>query len=422
MDEHFLHFIWKFQKFNDRDLRTTDNTAISVFHQGYHNHDSGPDFEEARILIGNVEWAGNVEIHLLSSDWHKHRHSENKAYNNVVLHVVWKHDQEIQIGGQPVPTLELQKIIDPDFVLEYQNHVSASSPIACQNQYEDHLKISYLSMIDKALVERLERKADLLLHALKKRNSDWEQIVFQSLMENFGFSTNKPAFQRLSESITFSVLKKNLDSILSVESILFGQAGFLEKPVDDYQSTLAEEYSYLKSKHRLQSGMLSHEWKFSKMRPANFPSLRIGQIASLLHQQSGFFSKVLEVGSYEDALNLLSFELNPYWSHHYNFGKTRKSPKHALGINSKESIVINTIAPILAAYAKYTRNDVFMEKATKILERMPAEANNITKKWRFLGGSAENAFESQGQIQLYKEYCDKRRCLSCAVGVSLLSG
>jgi len=421
MNENFLHFIWKYQRFNNSNLKTTAGEKLTVYYNGSHNHDSGPDFEEARIRIGTVDWAGNIEVHTKSSDWIKHDHSNNQAYETVILHVVWEHDQEILIQGEPIPTLALKERVDKELIDTYEDHISSMSPIACASHSSEILDISFFSMFDKVMIERLKRKAGEILAILKANQNDWDEASYQTLARNFGFSTNKYAFSELSKRTPFSILKKNINNIIGIEALLFGQAGFLENVSDPYQQSLAKEFSFLKSKYELPPSLSKHEWKFGKMRPANFPSLRIAQFASLLYSQPRFFTHISDSEQSDEIIRLFTFELPDYWNSHYDFGKERKKPVHTIGKHSKDHLLINTVAPLLTAYAQHTKNDLFMERAVALLEQITPENNRITKHWSGIDRKPKNAFESQAQIQLFNEYCKKRKCLSCAVGVSLLS-
>lgn len=420
MDESFLHFVWKYQRFNAIDLKTTDGQDIIVFRPGNHNHDSGPDFEEARVKLEKLEWSGSIEIHIKSSDWVRHNHSEDKAYKNVILHVVWEHDHELFIDHELIPTLELKNLVDSKLVSEYQKHIEEKDPIACASQFSSKLEMPYLAMIEGVLVERLEQKAAEILKILQETHNDWDEVFYRLLVTNFGFYTNKLVFRQLTQKLPFATLKKNLSDLTKLEALFFGQAGFLDNPVDQYQGKLREEFNYLKSKHNLPPAIQKHEWKFGKMRPANFPSLRIAQISNLFYSQPRIFINLIESEDINKIFSLLRFKLSPYWNSRYDFGKTRKPPKNTIGIKSIENIAINTMAPILAAYSKYMKDPYYMDRAIDLLEKIPPEDNRITKEWKRIGKTPKNAMDSQAQIQLYREYCNKRKCLSCSVGVTLL--
>lgn len=422
MEESFIQFIWRYQKFDPAHLKTTNGLPLCIFNAGNHNHDSGPDFEEARIKIATIEWAGNVEIHVRSSDWDKHQHSKNRAYSSVILHVVWEHDKEILIEGKPVPTLELKAIVNPKLIHHYKTHIDQPEPIACASQNSARLNLSFLSMFDKLLVERLERKAEEILDSLKETKNNWEEACYRTLAANFGFSTNKHAFYSLSKKIPFYILKKNLSSVEKTEALLFGQAGFLEDPMDEFHEQRKNEFEFLRVKFSLSVPINKHEWKFGRMRPANFPSIRIAQFASLLSSRPRLFTELIDDPSHKAMLHLLDVSLPEYWKNHYDFGKKRVNAMNkAFGKSSKDILLINTFAPILAAYAKHTGDHSYLDRAVSLLAEIPPEQNNVTKHWTAIGRQPQNAFDSQAQIQLFNEYCKKRKCLSCAIGVSLLN-
>lgn len=421
MDEQFLHYIWKYQKFSKALVQTIDEQNISIFDTGKHNHDSGPDFEEARIKIGDLEWAGQVEIHINSSDWISHNHQNDIAYNNVILHVVWNHDKEITINEQPIPTLELKNYVGMELLSRYKQHINAADEIPCTSQLKNISSMTIAGMIDRAMIDRLECKADRILQELNKTNSDWEDVTYRTLASNYGFSTNKEAFIRLSELLPFSKLKKALQSEKATEALLYGQAGFLEKMQDDYQKSLKEEYSYLRQKFQLDDPMVKPQWKFGKLRPANFPTVRIAQLSSLLHRHPKLFSLLIETKNIKELRKELLVPMSNYWQMHYEFGKIRKTPSSSMGTSSFENLMINSVAPLLAAYSKYTDNQDFMDRAVELLESLAAENNRIIKKWGSAGVNPKSAFDSQALIELFNNYCKRRRCLQCNIGVEILA-
>ena len=420
MDEYFLHYIWKHQKFTSNHLKLKDDQTLLVFQQGYHNQDSGPDFEEARIKIGAIEWVGSIEIHIKSSDWINHQHSSNTAYHNVVLHVVWEHDQEIVVNGDVLPTLELKNIVNPELVLKYKNYLSSKSTFICETQISAAPKITYHTMLSRVMVERLEEKAEKVLQSLRENKNNWEETTYKTLAQNFGFSTNKTAFEKLAQRLPFEILKKHLHDELKTQALVFGQAGFLEDPQDDYQSRLKQEYEFLKTKFDLHAPLSRSEWKFGKMRPANFPSVRLAQFASVLLNNPNLFSKVVSITKPKNLIEELSFEYHAYWKTHYDFGKKKKLLAKKPGSSTLDGILINTITPILAAYSKHVDDQKYIDNALAILESLKSETNRYTKDWIKLGLKPSSAFESQAQIQLIKNYCAKRRCLACNIGVYLL--
>ena len=421
MDEQFLHYIWKYQKFKSADLRIVDEQILHVFYPGNHNHDSGPDFEEARIKIGDIEWAGAVEIHIQSSDWLHHNHQNDKAYESVILHVVWNHNKDIHIGGETIPTLELKGLVDPTIIESYQAHLRSTDEILCAGQIASTSSLCVHSMMDRVLIERLIDKSATIFTELKRNTNDWEQVTYLTIAANFGFSTNKESFIRLARLLPFDKLKKELQSLRSTEALLFGQAGFLEEPIDDYQHGLKSEFQFLHKKHRLNEPLSKAQWKFGKLRPPNFPSVRLSQFAALLHKQPKLFSFLIETENVKEIKKALSVPVGDYWQHHYDFGRPLKKPTESMGVSSFENLLINSVAPLLAAYAKYTDKQAFMDRAIEVLESIPPEQNRITRKWAPLGILSRSAFDSQSLIQLYTSYCQRRRCLQCNIGVEILS-
>ncbi|MEQ9467473.1 MAG: DUF2851 family protein [Ekhidna sp.] len=421
MDEQFLHYIWKYQKFVKAPVQTTGGHDISIFSTGSHNHDSGPDFEEARIKIGDIEWAGQVEVHINSSDWIRHNHQTDAAYDNVILHVVWNHDKEITVNSQPLPTLELKNNVDLELLNKYKRHIHAVDEIPCSSQLPGIHSLTISGMLDRTMIDRLASKAERILQILSKTNNDWEEATYRTLAPNFGFSTNKEAFVRLTELLPFSRLKKALQSAKSTEALLFGQAGFLDEVQDDYQKSLKEEFSYLRQKFQLVDPMVKPQWKFGKLRPANFPSVRIAQLASLLHRHPKLFSLLIETKDLKVLKKELLVEVSDYWQTHYDFGKARKTPSASMGISSFENLLINSVAPLLAAYSKYTDNQDFMNRGVELLESLASEKNRITKKWGSVGIKPKSAFDSQALIELFSNYCKRRRCLQCNIGVEILT-
>ena len=420
MDEHFLHYIWKYQKFSIPNPQLTNGQSLVVFNTGYHNHDSGPDFEEARIKIDDVEWAGHVEIHINASDWNRHNHQTDKAYENVILHVVWNADQDVCIQNTPIPTLELKDIVDFQLLDKYKNHLNTSLPVLCTEYLSRRETMAYSAMIDRVLVERLEQKAEKISTLLKDLGNDWEAFSYVSLCHNFGFATNKHAFAELAHKLPYDVLKKNLNDPIKTQALIFGQSGFLENATDTFQEQLKTEHSYLSAKYKLADPMQSHQWKMGKMRPANFPSVRLSQFSALLCHQPKLFSSLISIQSPKEMIQLFNFELFPYWQSHYDFGKKSIKPIAAPGRSTRENILINTAAPLLAAYSKYSGKQEFMDRAIHLLETIKPEKNRITKIWDEIGKSASSAFESQAQIQLYSEYCSMKKCLQCTIGIEIL--
>ena len=420
--ESFLHFIWQQQYFNKGNLRTTGGEVLNIVKPGFLNRNAGPDFLETQIELEDVVWHGNVEIHVNSSDWDRHQHAKDPAYNNVVLHVVWRQQGEIRRNdGTVIPALELEDRIDQELVKRYEDLVNSPSAVPCQLQFPRVDNIVKMSTIEAAALQRLERKAVEITHLFKPSINDWEEVSYQLFMRNFGFKVNAEAFGELSKRLPLKVIRKHSDKLFQIEALLFGQAGMLEANYnDDYFLQLKKEYDFLSQKYGLRDGrLLNLQWKFARLRPANFPTLRLAQVAALLHKTTHLFSACRDFGL-DELWQLLSTTPSEYWKQHYHFGKKSKNLMKAIGRQSVNNLIVNTVAPVLAAYAIVNDQQEKLDKASALLEALPAEKNRITKSWQALGFDPENALMSQGSIELYNGFCAERRCLSCKVGMTLL--
>jgi hypothetical protein len=425
MNEHFLYFIWQYQYFDKTDLKTTQNQMITILDVGKSNSDAGADFYYAKVLIDDVEWAGTVEIHLKSSDWQAHQHQKNKQYNNVILHVVWEDNQPAQRqDGSVLPTIELKNRVNKDWLYRYQTLLNAQNTIPCEKQFGQVSDLKKIMMLDKALSNRLEDKAFLVKALLIKNQHDWEETTYQLLAKNFGFKINSEPFLRLSQTLPLKILRKHSDNLLQIETLLFGQAGFLQNPEnqDDYLADLQKEYRFLNAKYGLENQQLSVEqWNFLRLRPVNFPTVRLAQFAALIHQYSGFFSLFIET-PVKELMQKLSVSQSEYWQQHYTFAKPTQTKVPSLGKSAIENIIINTVVPILACYAKEKANQDFMDKALQLLENLKAEDNKILKIWQDLGLKVKTAFDSQACLELYNHFCSQKKCLDCTIGLALIQG
>jgi hypothetical protein len=421
MTEAFLHYLWQFQQFDKSFLQTVSGEKITVLKTGILNTDSGPDFTNSRLQINKIEWVGNVEIHLKSSDWQLHRHQYNKAFNNVILHVVWENDQAItRQDGSLIPTVELKSITDIQLLYKYQQLIDNKAIIPCKEHFLEVSNISKFSMLDKVLARRLQQKAQIVEQIFEQNKGDWEETAYQLLARNFGFKLNSETFLRLSQNLPLKVLQKHRDNLTQIEAILFGQAGLIEK-VDEYSEKLSQEYDFFAAKFSLKSSQLnSYEWKFLRTRPANFPTIRIAQLARLIIQQQSFFSLFTQTNLIENLRNALKIDQSLYWQEHYNFGKTANKKLIGLGNESINNILINTVIPLLACYSEKTNNQELMTRCVNFLEALPAEENHITKIWESLGLTIKTAFDSQASIELYNDFCTQKRCLHCNVGIEVL--
>lgn len=422
MQESFLHYIWQFQSFDKNDLRISSNEKLAVFSQGILNGDAGPDFSNAKIKLENIEWAGSVEIHVNSGSWYDHQHHTDPAYENVVLHVVWKEDKKVlRSDGTPMPTLVLENRVDPSLIIRYENLLNSSSPILCEKLFPNVSEITKHGMLDKALMERLEHKAIQIIQLLKSSNNDWEVVTYQHLARNFGFKVNYEPFFQLANSVRRTILLKHSDNLMQIEALLFGQAGFLDYGIkDDYHKTLKQEYQALSSKYQLENQKIGKEqWKFLRLRPANFPTIRIAQFGALIYTHKNFFSKLIEPDS--NIRRLFEVNTSSYWQSHYRFGRATVRSISGMGDESIDNIIMNTVAPLLVAYGKVKDDQEMVDRAVQLLQQIKAEKNKITKSWATSGFAVKNAFDSQGLIELNNNYCLKRRCLACNIGVAILN-
>jgi len=421
MNEAFLHYLWQFQQFDKLSLQTVSGEKISILKTGILNNDAGPDFANARLQINEIEWVGNVEIHIKSSDWKLHKHQNNEAYNNVILHVVWENDQGItRQDGSLIPTVELRSITDIQLLDKYKHLIDNQSVIPCKEQFSEVSNLSKFAILDKVLAIRLQQKAQIVEQIFEQNKGDWEETAYQLLARNFGFKLNSETFLRLAQNLPLKVLQKHRDNLNQIEAMFFGQAGLIEK-ADDYSEKLSQEYDFFATKFSLKSSQLSsHEWKFLRTRPANFPTIRIAQLARLITQQQSFFSLFTQTNLIEDLRNALKIEQSIYWQEHYNFGKTSNKKLVGLGKDSINNILINTVIPLLVFYSEKTDNQELMTRCVNFLEALPAEENHITEMWEGLGLSIKTAFDSQASIELYNNYCTQKRCLKCNVGIEIL--
>jgi hypothetical protein len=423
MTEAFLHYVWQFQYFNKSDLLTTDGDPVSIFSPGNRNTHAGPDFFNAKIRIGEIDWAGSAEIHVHSSGWTDHRHDEDDAYENVILHVVWKEDKKIRRRDHSLlPTLELKNRVHEKLLLQYRRLVNDPNQIPCASFLPSVPSLTWLSMLDKALMQRLETKASQVQTMLARNNNDWDETTYQMLCRNFGFKVNAEPFEQLAQSLPYKALLKHADQPVQVEALLFGQAGFLEeRAADDYFLLLKREYMLLGKKFNLYANRLNKvQWRFLRLRPANFPTLRIAQLAALIGNRKNIFSRVLEALSYQDLHVLFSVNQSSYWQHHYQFCKPVSEAIPPVGTMSIDNIIINTVVPLLVAYGKVRDEQELIDRAVDILQHVAAEENAITKNWNALGVKSSSAGDSQALIELNNSFCLKRRCLDCNIGFSII--
>lgn len=404
---------------------------MQVLHPGFRNYDSGPDFTNARLLIGGQTWGGTVEMHLKTSDWLAHRHQHDRAYDNVILHVVWQNDQPTlsqrieRTNGTILPTLELHPITDTALIDRYALLTDSPDSIPCAGQLQRVSPLRLTAMLDKAMLQRLERKAAGVRAVHNHTNNDWEETAYRLLASNMGFKINAEPMTQLSRAVPLKALLKHRDVLYQSEAMLFGTAGLLDaiSEPDEYVNRLRREYRFFSTKYQLADRQLSAvAWKWGRLRPANFPTLRLAQFARLVTKHASLFS--LFVGSSDAEMLLNSLQISPsdYWHTHYRFGKATLKGAPALGRAAAENIVINTVVPLLAAYAHHREQPAYLDRAVALLEQLPAEHNRLTKQWESLGLGIRTAFDSQAAIELYNEFCTQKKCLNCQIGVGLMKG
>ncbi len=420
--ESILHYIWKFRLFNHQDLKTTLNHSLEIIHPGSANPDAGPDFYHAKIKIEETLWAGNVEIHLRSSDWYKHTHDTDQAYDNVILHVVWINDVDVYHSDRTIiPVLELQHLVDPDLILKVNALSGQAHWIPCEHQLAKVDEFTIKQWLDRMLVERLEEKSGYFKELLYHLKGSWEDTFYISLARSFGFKVNCLPFEMLAKNLPQQLLAKHKDQPLQIEALVFGVAGLLDNNFkDEYPQKLKIEYSFLKNKYGLKS-IDAYLWKFAKTRPDNFPTIRLGQFSALIIKSVHLFSKILETKDVK-ALKSLFIELpvNDYWKSHYLFDHEQKRLSKQIGNSSVDVLLINTVAPLLFSYGKEMDKEQYVQNADDILQTLKAEKNLIVNKFAVLGIRARSSFESQALLQMKNNYCNQKKCLNCSIGIKIL--
>ena len=420
MKEDFLHYLWKFKKFDVSNLHTSNGEAITIINSGQYLQLAGPDFFNAQITIAKQKWAGNVEIHLKSSDWYVHHHERDEAYDSVILHVVWEHDTEIfRKNNTEIPVLELKKYVAKEALENYQSLMTAKSWVFCEEELASIDSFTFKNWQERLFFERLERKSKHIQELLEQTNQDWEAVLFCLLAKNFGLNTNGNLFLRIVQSIPFTIIRKESFELENLEALLFGKAGLLMVDKEDsYFKDLATRFTYLSHKYQLEESVFEPV-QFFKHRPDNFPTIRLSQLASLYNNQHNLFSKLIEAKSVEDIYKIFKVSVSDYWQTHYLFDKESPKKKKALSTSFIDLFIINTIIPIQFAYAK-SQGSSISEQLIDLLQDVAPESNGIIQKFQSFGIKAQNAFETQSLLQLKNEYCNKSKCLECAIGMELL--
>lgn len=416
MTERLLQFIWQFQYYHKSNLFTNKGEDIQIIHPGFHNTNQGPDFLNARIKIADTILAGSIEIHINAGEWNLHKHSSDSNYNNVILHVVWINDKIIEVD---IPTLELNSRVSSLLLGKFESLMINRNFIPCEEQILSINEFTFTAWKERLMVERLQEKSSIISGKLKKYNNHWEEIFWQLLAKNFGIKVNSDAFESMAVSIPLNILAKHKNQLHQLEALLMGQCGLLNKDFkDDYTLMLQKEYSFLQKKYDLKPTHIPVY--FLRMRPANFPTIRLSQLTALIHNSSHLFSIIKEAANLKEVEKLFDVTANDYWHYHYVFDEESVFRKKTIGKQMIQNIIVNTVLPFLYAYGWYNNAEYYQVKALLWATQLFPEQNFITKGFVELGIENKSAYDSQSLIQLKNKYCNNKRCLDCAVGNSIL--
>lgn len=425
MKEEFLHYLWKYGLYDHERLVDNENNKILVINPGEYNHDSGPDFFNARISVAGTVWAGNIEIHTKSSHFGTHGHHNDPAFNNVILHVVAENDKRVfNQNGEEILTAELP--FDMTYYEKYLSLVNNPYIIACQDEVKKIDSILVRHWLNSLIIERFHAKSDSILKIFSETGNDWDETFYRVLSRYFGFRVNTEPFEMLATALPFRIIRKHSDNIFQIEALLFGTAGLLDVSLfrealsDEYYCNLIKEYGILSSKYSLRP-LHGWIWKFSRLRPSNFPTIRLSQLAAMLSVSGGIFSRVLEAVDLKQIKSLFEVSASAYWDDHFIFGRRSRNFEKHTGTQAAEILLINSVIPIIFVYGQIRDSHDLCERALCFLENIPPEKNIIISEWESSGIISESAFYSQALIQLRNEYCRKRKCLDCSIGNKIIN-
>jgi Protein of unknown function (DUF2851) len=418
MTERLLQYIWQLQYFNKKELQISSGESLQIIHPGQWNIHQGPDFLQATIIVDQTRWIGNIELHVQTSDWLRHAHQNDKNYNSVILHVVWYDDKELKETN--IPVLALQDKVPKLLLSQYEGWMKNPVFIPCEQQITTVSSITWTGWKEGLLIERLQQKTEKIQGYLRQTNHHWEETFWWLIARNFGIKVNAGAFETIARSLPINILVRHKSQIIQLEALLMGQAGLLEKEFEEkYPVMLKKEYSFYKTKYKLRP--IHEPIHFLRMRPENFPTIRLAQLAMLIHQSSHLFSRVLEIATVTELKKLLAVTANDFWHYHYVPDEISPFKPKKLGRQMISSIIINSIVPIVFAFGHTQRKNHYKDKALQWLEEIDAEKNGIVARFAGLGLPIQSAFDTQAILQLKEEYCDKRRCLDCSIGNFLLN-
>ena len=420
MKEDFLHYIWQNKKFDFPNLKTTDGENLTLVNVGSYLQQAGPDFFNAQLIIENQKWAGNVEIHIKSSDWYLHNHENDVNYDNVILHVVWEHDTDIyRKNNTTIPVLELKNIVSQEELIKYNSLLTPKSWIFCENDIAKTNEIVLTSWQERLFFERLEKKAIPFEALLKENHSDWEATLFCMLAKNFGLNINGQSFLDLAKSIPFSIIKKESSTVENLEALFFGRAEMLNnEKQDNYLIDLQKRWQFLSHKYQFEGSHIT-PIQFFKLRPDNFPTIRLAQLAMLYHIKQTLFIELILANTKEEIYKIFNNATSNYWTNHYNFDSKSTNKAKKISNSFVDLIIINTIIPLKFLYAKANGKDT-IEDLIELIQTIKPEKNAIIDKFTSFQIKAKNAFETQSLLQLKNEYCNHKKCLQCAIGLNLL--
>ncbi len=421
MTEAFLQYVWRHQLLTGRELTTADGRALRIVRPGELNRDAGPDFFNARVAIDGVEWVGNIEVHVRTSDWNSHHHSQDKAYNNLVLHVVYEHDTEIALENGKCPvTLELKPYIAPSLLERYDSLMQADNEIACADRVGEVPQFVVDGWLERLTVERIEAKSGVVRRLLDESRGSWEQTCYWLLARYFGGRVNALAFELLAKATDQRLLARWKDNPQRLEALLMGQAGLLEGYFeDDYPRQLQADYEAIRTAAGLKP-IDGYLWKFCRIRPNNFPTIRISEFARLVADSSNIFSRLLDMTDAAQIAALFNQQAAEYWNSHYRFDQPSPAHPKAVGRSQAELLVINAWVPLLFVYGTVHGHQQYKDLAVDLLQQLQAEKNNVVRQWRAAGIEADNAARSQALLQLKNNYCLSRRCLDCQIGYNII--
>lgn len=421
--EELLHYIWKFRLFDQRNLACCSGEKLQIIKPGRHNHDAGPDFESAEIRIDDTLWVGNVELHIRSSDWERHLHHLDPAYDNVILHIVAENDQPVyRTDGTEIPVLDIFSRIPSHIFNNYHTLMAEMSWIPCESMFKANSKVLTPPWFSRLLIERMEDRSRQIGILLEEFKGSWDDAFYISIARNFGFKINAVPFEMLARSLPRQLFGKYKNNIFQIEALVLGQAGFLnEKLHEEYPSKLRTEYMFLRKKHSLKP-VDRYLWKFMRLRPGNFPTVRLAQFAALMSGTPHLFSHIMNRADLSQIEGLFrNLPVNEYWKDHCHFEESSKKASAGLGDDSILNLLINTVAVFLFVYGIKSGNSIYLERGLSMLENIRPENNNIIRRFIQTGFEPMNASDTQALLQLKKYYCDEKKCLSCGVGIQLLN-